>query len=392
MKQSSLPIPDPTSQSHSRMLSAYIKDMIEKSGGSIGFDQYMNSVLYQPDLGYYSSNIQKFGFTGDFITAPIVSPLFSKCLAYQCSQVLNEIKDSAILEIGAGNGVMAKDLLLELQERDSLPNKYYIFEVSLSLEKAQKKLLKKFLPEYIDNIIWLNTLSKKKFNGLVLANEVLDSLPVKRFKKELNIFKEMKVTFSENRFHWINEIADSNLAEDLKKLESNLPSPFPNDYYSEINIQLKEWINKIQLTIEQGVILFIDYGYSTLDYYHPSRSDGNLLCHYQHHVHNNPFFYPGLQDITTSVNFTAVAQHAEEIGLDVKGYTNQAYFLLGCGIDDLVADDNFSDIQSQIKISQQLKKLIMPEEMGERFKVIALTKKYDKELLCFSKMNQIDRL
>ena len=142
--------------------------MIEKSGGSIGFDQYMNSVLYQPDLGYYSSNIQKFGFTGDFITAPIVSPLFSKCLAYQCSQVLDEIKDSAILEIGAGNGVKAKDLLLELQEQDSLPNKYYIFEVSLSLEKAQKKLLKKIPPEYIDNIFWLNTLSNKKFNGLII--------------------------------------------------------------------------------------------------------------------------------------------------------------------------------------------------------------------------------
>ena len=171
--------------------------------------------------------------------------------------------------------------------------------------------------------------------------------------------KEVKGSFTGNDFYWVDAPANHELTNALEKIEDKLLKPFPENYCSEININLKIWLDSVQSVMGKGVILFIDYGYSMSDYYHPERSDGNLLCHYQHHVHNNPFFYPGLQDITTSVNFTAVAQHAEEIGLDVKGYTNQAYFLLGCGIDDLVADDNFSDIQSQIKISQQLKKLIM---------------------------------
>ena len=228
--------------------------------------------------------------------------------------------------------------------------------------------------------------------GLVLANEVIDALPVKRFKKESSSFKEMKVGYSKDNFYWLDVVADPFLTEHLKDLESKLPAPFPSNYYSEINVQLKEWLNIIQSTIDEGVILFIDYGYSVLDYYHPSRFDGNLLCHYRHHVHNDPFFYPGLQDITTSVNFSAVAEYAEDIGLNVSGYTNQVYFLFGCGLDDLVVKMNLQDISSQTKLSQELRKLTMPDEMGERFKVIGLTKKYNKKLICFSKMNQINRL
>ena len=392
MKQSSLPLPDFAAIAHSRKLSACLKKLIDECEGSISFDKYMNLVLYQPELGYYNSATQKFGLTGDFVTAPEISSLFSKCIAAQCSQILGDFEESAILEIGAGNGTMARDLLLDLEKYRSLPEKYYILEISPYLKLKQKKLLREALPQFIDNIEWLSTLSNLKFKGLVLANEVIDALPVKRFKKESSSFKEMKVGYSKDNFYWLDVVADPFLTEHLKDLESKLPAPFPSNYYSEINVQLKEWLNIIQSTIDEGVILFIDYGYSVLDYYHPSRFDGNLLCHYRHHVHNDPFFYPGLQDITTSVNFSAVAEYAEDIGLNVSGYTNQVYFLFGCGLDDLVVKMNLQDISSQTKLSQELRKLTMPDEMGERFKVIGLTKKYNKKLTCFSKMNQINRL
>ncbi len=387
-----LPRPDPEARTQSEKLSVYIRDIIDRQEGAIGFDEYMDLVLYHPSLGYYSSDIQKFGAKGDFVTAPQISPFFSKCLASQCRQILGDFKEPSILEIGAGDGIMARDLLLNLEKHNSLPDKYYILEVSTDLKLRQKQLLKQSIPQYMESVIWLNSISEVNFEGLVLANEVLDALPVKRFKKESNSFKEEKVTFRKNNFCWIDADADHELIDNLTRLEKKLLTPFPNSYYSEININLKVWLNSIQSVIKKGVILLIDYGYSMSDYYHYEKSDGNLLCHYRHYVHNNPFFYPGLQDITTCVNFTAVAQYAEEIGLNISGYTNQTYFLFGCGLENLVPEMNLLDSKSQTKVSQELRTLTMPDEMGERFKFIALTKKYNKKLLGFSKMNQRSQL
>ena len=209
MKQSSLPLPDFAAIAHSRKLSACLKKLIDECEGSISFDKYMNLVLYQPELGYYNSATQKFGLTGDFVTAPEISSLFSKCIAAQCSQILGDFEESAILEIGAGNGTMARDLLLDLEKYRSLPEKYYILEISPYLKLKQKKLLREALPQFIDNIEWLSTLSNLKFKGLVLANEVLDALPVKRFKKESSSFKEMKVGYSKDNFYWLNAAAGS---------------------------------------------------------------------------------------------------------------------------------------------------------------------------------------
>ena len=387
-----LPSPDSKAQSHSEKLSAYIKKMIDRHGGSIGFDEYMDLVLYQQDLGYYSSGNQKFGPRGDFVTAPEISPLFSKCLASQCAQILGDFEDPCILEIGAGTGTMAKDLLLVLEKSNSLPEKYFIFEISSDLKLKQQKLLKQYIPRYIDRIIWIDSLPERKFNGLVLANEVLDALPVKRFKKESDLFKEVKVSFTGNDFYWVDAPASHELTNALEKIEDELLKPFPENYCSEININLKIWLDSIQSVMGKGVILFIDYGYSMSDYYHPERSDGNLLCYYRHHVHDDPFFYPGLQDITTSVDFTSVAKNAEEIGLNISGYTNQSYFLISCGLDDLVPDMSLLNTKSQTQISKELRTLLMPDEMGERFKFMALTKKYNKELLGFSKIDQRNQL
>ena len=214
-----LPRPDPEARTQSEKLSVYIRDIIDRQEGAIGFDEYMDLVLYHPSLGYYSSDIQKFGPKGDFVTAPQISPFFSKCLASQCRQILGDFKEPSILEIGAGDGIMARDLLLNLEKHNSLPDKYYILEVSADLKLRQKQLLKQSIPQYIDNIIWLNSIyDSNNFEGLVLANEVLDALPVKRFKKESNSFKEQKVTFYKNNFCWIDADADCELIDNLTEI------------------------------------------------------------------------------------------------------------------------------------------------------------------------------
>ena len=388
----SLPIPDSEAKFHSQKLSKYIKQIIDEKGGSIGFDEYMNLALYQPNLGYYNSSTQKFGTEGDFVTAPQISTIFSKCLASQCTQILEDFKNPIILEIGAGTGIMAKDLLLDLEKHNSLPEKYLILEISEDLKSRQQNLLKQSIPQYIDNIVWLDSLPKKKFNGLIIANEVLDALPVKRFKKESNLFKEVKVTSINNNFHWVDTLVCDELKIFLENIERKLSKTFVEDYCSEINIGLKIWLDSLQSVMNKGVILLVDYGYSMSDYYHPSKFDGNLLCHYRHYAHNDPFFYPGLQDITASVDFTSVAEYAEEIGLNLNGYTNQTYFLFSCGLENLVPNMDLLDMRLQTEVSQELRTLIMPDEMGERFKFMALTKEYNRDLLGFSKMNQKNQL
>ncbi len=387
-----LPVPEQDALLQSKRLVARIKDLIKEQGGMIGFEQYMSTVLYEPGLGYYSAGSLKFGAAGDFVTAPEISSLFSQCLAHQCGQVLDELGLGSILELGAGTGVMARDLLLELEKIDLLPESYFILEVSADLKQRQQELLNQSIPHLMERVIWLDSLPEKQFSGLILANEILDALAVRRFKKTSGSFKEIKIGLNIDEFIWIEDDADTELKNELAQLENKLPELFPENYISEINMDLAKWISGLEKVLQRGVMLFIDYGYSTPDYYHPDRTDGSLLCHYRHRVHSDPFFYPGLQDITASVNFTAVAECADAIDLHVSGYTNQAYFLFGCGLENLLADMTTLGIKSQTETAQQVRKLTMPEEMGERFKIIALTKDYDQTLIGFSIMDQRVRL
>ncbi|MEO1926756.1 MAG: SAM-dependent methyltransferase [Gammaproteobacteria bacterium] len=384
----SLPMPEQDGLLQSEKLVSHIKGLIDEQGGMIGFDQYMTTALYEPGLGYYSAGSRKFGAEGDFVTAPEISPLFSQCLAYQCAQVLNDIGSGDILELGAGTGAMVRDLLLELEKLDLLPESYFILEVSADLKQRQQELLNKTIPHLIERIVWLDSLPEEKFSGLILANEILDALAVRRFKKTVRSFKELKVALSNDEFVWVEDDADVELEKALEQLEQQMPESFPEGYISEINTDIRKWFSGLDAVLQNGVMLFIDYGYSVSEYYHSDRTDGTLLCHYRHRVHADPFFYPGLQDITTSVNFTAIAESADALGLHVSGYTNQTYFLFGCGLEKILADMGSFDIKSQTEIAQQIRKLTMPEEMGERFKVIALTKNYDQSLIGFSIMDQ----
>jgi SAM-dependent MidA family methyltransferase len=387
-----LPLPEEDALLQSEKLVARLKELIKEQGCMIGFDQYMSTVLYEPGLGYYSAGSRKFGSEGDFVTAPEISPLFSQCLAYQCAQVINELDSSVILELGAGTGVMARDLLVELEKLDLLPESYFILEVSADLKQRQKDLLNDSIPHLIERVVWLDSLPQESFTGLILANEILDALAVKRFKKVSGVFKELKVGLDNDDFIWIEDDADEELEEALNQLEAKLPAPLPEGYVSEINRNISKWLSGLESALQRGAMLFIDYGYSASDYYHPDRIDGSLLCHYRHRVHADPFFYPGLQDITTSVNFTDIAEAADSLGLHVSGYTNQAYFLFGCGLEKLLIDIASLDIKSHTETTQQVRKLTMPEEMGERFNVIALTKDYDQSLIGFSIMDQRVRL
>jgi SAM-dependent MidA family methyltransferase len=390
--ETALPVPEEAALLQSEKLIVHIKDLIKEQGGKIGFDQYMSTVLYEPGLGYYSAGSRKFGAEGDFVTAPEISSLFSQCLAFQCAQILNDLGSGVILELGAGTGVMARDLLLELEKLGLLPESYFILEVSADLKQRQQVLLNKSVPHLIERIVWLDSLPEQPFAGLILANEILDALAVKRFKKVSGAFKELKVALDNDEFIWVEDDADIELEKALTQLEHDLSKPFSEGYVSEININTKKWLSGLESILQRGAMLFVDYGYSVSDYYHPDRAEGTLLCHYRHRVHSDPFFYPGLQDITASVNFTDVAEAADSLGLHVNGYTNQAYFLFGCGLEKLLVDIASLDSRSHTEVTQQVIKLTMPEEMGERFKVIALAKDYDQSLIGFSIMDQRVRL
>jgi SAM-dependent MidA family methyltransferase len=357
-------------------LNSHIKQIINETGDRISFYEFMHHALYAPGLGYYSADTRKFGSEGDFITAPEISPLFSHCIARQCQQVLATIEENGIiLEFGAGSGIMAADILKELETLDSLPKKYLILEISADLQQRQRATLEKHVPHLIDRIEWLQQLPETKLQGVILANEVLDAMPVHRFRLDEQGVSEFYVSIEESEFKWqILPTENEELRQAVEKLRPNLPI----GYISEINLALPAWIESLPLAT--GLVLLIDYGFPNNEYYHPQRNEGTLMCHYRHQTHDNPLINVGLQDITAHVNFTAIADAAIAADLKVASYTNQANFLLAAGLAPTI-DPN--DTKAYLQQAQQIKTLTLPSEMGELFKVMALTANFDSPLLGF---------
>ncbi len=380
-----LPIPDIIAQQHSAELLNVIQSEI-KSHGPMRFARYMQLALYAPGLGYYCAGAHKFGAGGDFITAPEISPLFSRCLAAQIQQVFAVMGEASILEVGAGSGLMAADILLALDAHDALPEKYFILELSAELKMRQKMLLIERVPHLIDKIVWLETLADWQMEGVVLANEVLDAMPVHKFKYE-NELQEFFVDWKNQGLIWHFGSASA----DLQAQVDQLGIDFSDDYESEINLALSSWVASLSQVLQRGLMLFIDYGYPRHEYYHPDRNMGTLMCHYQHRAHTDPLILTGLQDITAHVDFTAVAEAAVLANLTVAGYTTQANFLLGCGLTEMAATMT-ADVLQQLEVSQQIKRLILPSEMGELFKVIGLTRNLEIPLLGFSLHNMCEKL
>ena len=376
-----LPVPGDLAQQHSEKLIALIKAEIDNNDGAISFKRYMDLALYAPGLGYYTAGSAKLGEEGDFITAPEISPLFSQSLANSILPALD--KEQVILEVGAGRGRMAADILIFLQQQDKLPKEYWILELSADLRERQKQTISETVPELLEKVKWLDTLPEK-ISGVVLANELLDAMPVQLFQKTENDINEINVTWENDKFDFQEESSfDKDLIGRVRDIESETGSEFISGYVSEVNLAAEDWIKSIAERLQQGIIILIDYGFPRHEYYHEQRSQGTLMCHYRHRTHPNPFVYPGLQDITAHIDFTAMADAALEADMKVIGYTNQASFLMGAGLMELAAVGEDIDLQEQMEMASQIKKLTLPHEMGELFKVIGFSKNYDVSIPAF---------
>ncbi len=373
---------DSMALAHSQRLVQIIQQSIATHGGKINFAEFMQQALYAPGLGYYSNGSQKFGAHGDFITAPELGTLFAKCLAAQLQQILALLESNVILEIGAGSGKLAGDVCRALAATGLQLDTYYILELSSELQQRQQQYLQNKFPEFYSKFIWVQTLPKS-LDCVIVANEVIDAMPVRRFAWIENKLQEFFVTCQDKEFnlslaHPTQELvlafSQSNLIEQLDF------SPQP--YVSEINLWLWPWIKSLSTCVNRGAVLLFDYGFSRSEYYHPQRNTGTLMCHYQQHCHPDPFFYPGLQDITAHVDFTAVAEAASANDFDLAGFTNQASFLINCGL------GNFASQQT----SREVNTLSSPAEMGELFKAMLLTKNLDLMATGFSQFDKLHTL
>ncbi len=385
-----LPAPDAESLEVSRRLGELVRDEIEAGGGQISFARYMELALYAPGLGYYSAGARKFGAQGDFVTAPEISPLFARCVARQCAQVLQALGGGDMLEAGAGSGVLACDVLQELERQDCLPRHYLILELSAELRARQQALIQQRIPHLARRVVWLDAFPPAGFRGVMFANELLDAMPVHRFRLEENGACELHVTWRNPGFTWrAGALSSAELNERVGALRAACDLTL--GFISEISLSVPAWIHSAAELLEAGLILLVDYGFPRRELYHAQRSSGTLLCHYRHRAHADPFLYPGLQDITSHVDFTAIAEAAHAVGLTVAGYTTQAHFLLSCGLAGMTAGLEMNT-RAQVQFAQQIKRLTLPDEMGEVFKVIALTRGMNAPLRGFALKDDRARL
>ncbi|HET9694790.1 MAG TPA: SAM-dependent methyltransferase [Steroidobacteraceae bacterium] len=371
---------------HSARLEQHVRATIEHAGGWIGFAEFMRLALYAPGLGYYSAGARKFGAAGDFVTAPEVAPVFSRCVAVQCADVLRDLGAHAIvLELGAGSGAMACDLLAELERRDALPREYWILDVSADLRERQRAALAAAVPHLLERVRWLDGLPAAPFDGVVVANEVLDALAVERFVVRGGEVRALGVGVDpDGRLQLVERPASDALRQSVRRVEADIGRALPDGYESEINTGLAAWLASVAAPLDRGVLLFVDYGLPRREYYAAERTRGTLLCHFRHRFHEDPLARVGLQDITAWVDFTAVAEAAQATGLEVAGYATQAHFLIGCGLEQFVAHVAGLDLVERVNLSRQAMVLTLPGEMGERFKAIALARGYGAPLRGFA--------
>lgn len=367
----------------------HIRAFIREQGGVIGFDAFMRLALYAPGLGYYSAGATKLGPAGDFVTAPEVSSLFSRCLARQAADVLAET-GGGILELGAGSGRMAADVLTELAEMDRLPDSYRILEVSADLAERQRARIARLPVELARRVRWLDAWPERPMRGVVLANEVLDAMPVERFvlrgRPDGIAVNALGVGLAGEQFEWREISPSPELLNAVADVVEGLPAPLPDGYVSEVCLAFQPWMAGLAAQLEMGVALLIDYGLPRAQLYHPERAHGTLRCHFRHRAHDDPFVNVGLQDITAWVDFTRVAEAADGAGLDVLGFNTQAAFLIGAGIESLLSTDlaTGDDSRRRAVLAGEARRLMLPGEMGEIFKVIALGRGVDATLAGFA--------
>jgi SAM-dependent MidA family methyltransferase len=373
-----LPPPSPDAAAHSARVAEHIAATIASEGDWIPFSRYMELALYAPGLGYYTAGARKFGVEGDFITAPEISPMFARCFALQAVQVMDTVGGD-ILELGPGSGLFAADLYAELKSLGKAPARYRLLEVSPDLRERQRELLAKRLPDDIGRFEWIDALPEK-IRGFVIGNEVLDVVPFDIVHRDREGIRERGVILTEAGFAW--DDVQLPPGELRRRAEAVIP-PGDYAYTTEVSLAAEALVRTISSSLEAGLVIFIDYGFAEREFYHPQRSGGTLRCHYRHRFHGDPFFMPGLQDITAHVDFTALSRAAEQGGAEVFGYTTQAYFLISCGLAVLVSSGDPTATLSKLKATSAVHRLISPSEMGELFKVLGFGKGIGEPILGF---------
>jgi SAM-dependent MidA family methyltransferase len=374
---SDLPQPVTAALNHSALLTDTIRQVIEDAGGWISFADYMDLALYAPGLGYYSAGATKFGQAGDFITAPEISPFFAQTLAGQFAVALENMGGGTMLELGAGRGRMAVDLLLELERLESLPHEYLILETSGDLRSRQREHFEAMAPHLLGCVRWLDRGPAEPFKGIVVANEVLDALPVNRFivdETRAERISELGVTWVDDQLANATRPATGALLKSVMPVLGLSGFAPANGYMSEINQRMPAFVAGVASWLSLGLCVFVDYGYSRAEYYRTERRTGTLRCFYQHRAHEDPFLWPGLQDISAWVDFTLVAESAVANGLDVAGYTAQAQCLMASGIMERFTRTDSQTSAHSAMAAQSLQRLLMPAEMGETVKVMTLSK------------------
>lgn len=372
-----LPEPNPDERAHSERLAARIREEIHAAGGAIDFARYMELALYAPGLGYYSAGAAKFGAAGDFVTAPELGGVFARCLARALAPTLHETRGD-VLELGPGSGALAAELLLELERLGALPQRYRLLERSADLRERQRATLAQRCAHLCERCEWLDTPPAQSWSGVLVANEVVDALPVRLFAlREAGFFARAVALDDNERFVWREELADAALTDALAHALGARTHELPRPYLSEICTLLPAWFAEITRTLVHGDAWFIDYGYERPNYYAPARSAGTLRCHYRHRAHNDPLILPGLQDITAWVDFDALGEAGVACGFEITAQITQSRFLIEYGLDEVFAQAyaQAADEIERYRLAQEVKHLTLPGEMGERFRVLALVRK-----------------
>ncbi|WP_147653342.1 class I SAM-dependent methyltransferase [Vulcaniibacterium gelatinicum] len=373
------PPPDPEALAHSERLRALIVEQIRAAGGAIPFSRFMELALYAPGLGYYSAGATKFGAAGDFVTAPELGPLFAACVADALAPVLRQLgPDAGFLELGGGSGAFAEVVLKKLMALDALPARYAILEPSADLRQRQQARLRERLgPLLFDLVEWLDGPPQHAWSGVLFANEVLDALPTPRFSIHGGqVYEEHVALDPQGRFVRSEQPADALLSAAVRHVERQLEQPFAEGYRSELLPQLPYWLQAVTGPMQDGALLFVDYGYPRREYYRPQRREGTLRAFRRHHLVEDVLAFPGLQDVTASVDFTALAEAGTHAGFDFAGYCSQASFLIGNGLERNLAEAEAraADETARLKLRQQAKLLTLPSEMGERFQAMGFAR------------------
>ena len=360
------------SQSHSELVLENLVEEIKANQGWISFEDFFDYVMYKPGLGYYSAGAKKLGASGDFTTSPEISMLFGKTVSNQVLALLNNFESPSIIEIGAGSGRLAYDIITNLINSKTDFDKYYILEVSADFRERQKQELSLLPDDAFEKVIWLDSILEAPVEGIVIGNEVIDALPFKRFKVIDNKVHEIGVTIKNDQLTESIRDADKTLAEEVRLIEKALNRDFEQNYTSEIRLNFGKWLKGVSSMLKSGAILFIDYGYSRQEYYAEDRKNGSMICHYRNTAHENPFLNLGVQDISASVEFTLLAEKALEEHLEVGLFTSQSDFLINGNI--LGELDKIEDDSLRIQLTQEIKQLLMPSQMGQTFKCMMLFK------------------